>query len=195
MIFHSTLEARAEQTTALLLFGDSLVAGYGLNSEESLPVQLEKIMKQKGKSVKVINGGVSGDTTSGGRSRLKWMLKRHQPDKVILALGGNDLLRGIPPSVTRENIHAMLQDLSEAQIPAILSAVRAPDSAGAAFKQQFDGIYTQASQQFNVPLIPFFLEYTYGNKKLMQPDGIHPSGAGVEVIAEKVSEEIDLLGK
>ena len=180
--------AKAQETSSLLLFGDSLVAGYGLQPHDSLPAQLEAMLRQKGRNIRVINGGVSGDTTSGGRSRLEWMLQKHQPDQVMIALGGNDLLRGISPKVTRANIFAMLETLQQGRYKTILSAVRAPASAGGPFQKKFDSIYVDAAQHYNVPLYPFFLEDTYGNPQLMQPDGIHPNKQGVAVIATKLAD-------
>lgn len=133
--------------------------------------------------VTVVNGGVSGDTTSGGRTRLSWMLKKHQPDIVLLALGGNDVLRGIPPRVSRDNILAMLTILQEQNVKTILSAVQAPDTLGKEYQSDFDRIYLDATKEYAVSLYPFLIEKTFGRKHLMQPDGIHPNKEGVKKIA------------
>ncbi len=188
MFFTMNVSANAQETSTLLLFGDSLVAGYGVEHADSLPSQLEEALQEKGWDVKVINGGVSGDTTAGGRSRLAWMLKKHQPDQVLLALGGNDILRGVPPKVTRENIFAMLEILQEGEYDTVLSAVRAPRSAGESYQKEFDAIYPDAASHFDISLYPFFLEDTYGKADLMQPDGIHPNAKGAQIIATKLAE-------
>ena len=177
----------AKDKTILLLFGDSIIAGYGLEAEESLPAQLQAIL-EKDHAVQVINGGVSGDTTGAGRGRLAWTLNKHHPDIVLLALGGNDVLRGIPPRITRENIAAMLALLKEREITTVLSAVWAPDNLGEAYREQFNAIYPKAADQYGVPLYPFLLSKTFGNKDLMQSDGIHPNAEGAKLIAHDLAE-------
>jgi acyl-CoA thioesterase-1 len=181
------VSANDSETTSLLLFGDSIIAGYGVQKHESLPQQLQAALNAKGINIKVINGGVSGDTTSGGRNRLSWTLKKYQPDLVVLALGGNDLLRGVSPQVTRANIRAMLQTLQQQKVKTILSRVQAPASLGQRFQQDFDRIYTDASNSYNVPLYPFLLAETYGRPSLMQADGIHPNPAGAALIASRLA--------
>lgn len=173
-----------------MLFGDSLIAGYGLSAEDTIPAQLESLLKEKHPGVKVVNGGVSGDTTAGGRSRLEWTLDRHRPSFVILALGGNDALRGIPPAVTRDNLAAMLDLLKQRNIRTMLSAVQAPDSHGAAYRGQFDTIYKELAEYYGTPLYPFLLTGIFGNPSLMQADGIHPNAKGAELIARDLAEYI-----
>ncbi len=187
VIFPLHVGANSQDTTTILLFGDSIIAGYGVEKSQSLPSQLQSILDANGHSVNVIGGGVSGDTTSGGRSRLDWTLKKHQPDIVVLALGGNDLLRGVPPKVTRQNISAMLDRLKLIDATIILSQVQAPASLGESFQKDFDGIYTDAAESYKVPLYPFFLVDTFGNAQLMQADGIHPNPAGAKLIATKLA--------
>lgn len=183
VIFH----ARADDTTTILLYGDSITAGYGLEAKDSVPVRLEKMLREQGKSVRVVSGGVSGDTTSGGRSRLGWTLKKHEPDIVVLALGGNDVLRGLPPEIPRENLDAMLTELKEQDMVTVLSAVQAPENLGEAYTQAFNAIYPELAAKHEVPLYPFYLERTYGKAELMQADGIHPSAEGARVIAEDLA--------
>lgn len=180
--------ANAKETTAILLFGDSIIAGYGISAEESVPARLQSILQEKNKEIKVINGGVSGDTSGAGRSRLAWTLDKYHPDLVILALGGNDMLRGIPPQITRENIIAMLELLKQRNIAVILSAVLAPYNLGQDYKKRFDAVYTQAAKLYNAPLYPFLLSKTYGKSDMMQPDGIHPNARGAELIARELAE-------
>lgn len=183
-------QANAKDTTRILLFGDSIIAGYGVQASEALPVQLEKLLNKDGGNFTVVNGGVSGDTTTAGRSRLAWMLGKSKPDLVLVALGGNDVLRGIPPQVTKENITAMLEMLKQKNINTILSAVEATPSLGAEYKKEFDAIYPDVAKNYNVPLYPFLLTHTYNNKELMQPDGIHPNAKGAEAIAIELANFI-----
>lgn len=176
-----------------MLFGDSLIAGYGLPAEDTVPTKLESLLRGKHPGVKIINGGVSGDTTAGGRSRLEWTLDRHEPSLVILALGGNDVLRGIPPAVTRENLTAMLDLLKQREIQTILSAVQAPDSHGATYGEQLEAAYKDLSKDYNIPLYPFLLADVFGNAGLMQPDGIHPNAQGAQRIAQRLAQYLMTL--
>lgn len=189
ILCHATLShAQDANSTSILLFGDSIIAGYGLNEEDSLAVQLERRLNDAGYAVDVINGGVSGDTTSAGRSRLAWMLGRHKPDIVLLALGGNDVLRGIAPAITRENLDAMLAELHRRNVTAILSAVRAPSNLGAAYQAELNAVYTDLAEQFRVPLYPFLIEKTFGQQSYMQEDGIHPNAQGIALIARDLAD-------
>ncbi len=184
--------AQAGEPT-ILVFGDSLVAGYGLKKTEALPAQLQANLQQYGIHATVINGGVSGDTTAGGRNRLAWTLKKYNPDIVILALGANDMLRGLPPATTRENLDAMLQELSSDQNRRIiLSAVVVPDNLGPSYRDEFNRIYPDLAQKYNAALYPFLLEGIYGRADLMLPDGAHPSARGAEAMAEALSQYLRL---
>jgi acyl-CoA thioesterase-1 len=185
--------AQAQETTTVLIFGDSIVAGYGLNENESVPIYLERALKKNTPGIKIINGGVSGDTTSGGRSRLAWTLDKHKPDFALIALGGNDVLRGVPPQTTKENILAMLELLKERKIPSVLSAVQAPGNLGVQYKTEFDNIFTDAAKTYNLPLYPFLLSETFGKNELMQADGIHPNAQGAEIIATSLAEYLQEL--
>ncbi len=190
------LPVEAKATRTILLFGDSIVAGYGLAKEDALPTQLQAILREKDDAITVINGGVSGDTTSGGRSRLSWTLDKHEPDLVILALGGNDVLRGTRPKATKENIEAMLELLDQRGITTILSAVEAPANLGPLYRRQFNALYEDTADKFNIPLYPFLLRDTYGKPALMLPDGIHPNAKGAALIARNLAafleDELDL---
>lgn len=180
----------ASATSRILIFGDSLVAGYGLLPKEALPVRVEALLKEDGYNVTVFNGGVSGDTTSGGRSRLGWTLDKSKPELVVLALGGNDLLRAIPPSTTKANLEAMLKVLQQQKLPVVLVAVSAPLNLGSRFAGQFNTIYPDLAKQYRAKLYPFFLEKVYGKRDLMLGDGVHPNAKGVEVIAGDLAEFI-----
>lgn len=183
--------ANAKEPASILLFGDSIIAGYGLSEEQSVPARLQALLRENYPGTVVINGGVSGDTTAAGRSRLAWTLDKHQPSMVMLALGGNDMLRGISPQVTRNNIVAMLDMLRQRGIPTVLSAVEAPDNWGRQYRDQFNAIYTDAAKTYNVPLYPFLLIETYGRNEMMQPDGIHPNANGADLIARGLAKYLE----
>ena len=180
--------AQAKEAYKILMFGDSITAGYGLEAKEAPPAQLEALLQQEGYDVVVINAGVSGDTTSAGRSRLKWTLDKYNPDAVILALGGNDMLRGINPSITRENINAMLTLITSTKRSVILSSVQAPSNLGVAYKGQLEKTYTDLATEYDVTLYPFLIQNTFGKTELMQRDGIHPNAKGAAQIANELAE-------
>lgn len=175
---------------AILAFGDSLTAGYGLPAGDGFVDQLQVWLEAElGAPVEVVNGGVSGDTSSGGRSRLDWALspiKSGKPDLVILELGANDALRGVPPEVTRENIDAMLKTLSDREIPTLVAGMLASPSWGPDYEAAFNAIYPELSQQYGMPLYPFFLDGVATIPELNQADGIHPTREGVAIIIEKI---------
>lgn len=174
----------AEDTTTILLFGDSITAGYNLPEEVALHRVTEERLREEGYDVHVINGGVSGDTSSGGRSRIEWMVKKHQPDIVMVALGGNDMLRAVPPRVTRDNMFAIVDYLVEQDIKVALTSVRAPLNLGLAYGKKFNAIYPDIADDYDLELHPFLLEKIYGKRGMMLSDGIHPSAKGVQVIAD-----------
>ncbi len=187
------LTATAAEIPTVLLFGDSIVAGYGLKKDDALAKKLEASLHRNGVKAKVINGGVSGDTTAAGRNRLTWTLKKHDPDIVLLALGANDMLRGLPPATARSNLDAMLQELtSNPKRRVILSAVVAPDNLGAAYQAEFNQIYPDLAKKYNIALYHFLLQGVYGYADLMLRDGVHPNARGVEVIAEGISQYLRL---
>ncbi|MFC3050401.1 arylesterase [Kordiimonas pumila] len=179
---------------AVLAFGDSLTAGYGLPAGEGFTEQLEKwLTMHMGVHVRVINGGVSGDTSSGGRSRLEWVLspiKGGQPDLVIVELGANDALRGVSPAITRANMEAILKTLTDKNIPVLLAGMMATPSWGQEYGRAFNSIYPELAQQYGVPLYPFFLEGVAADPALNQADGMHPTKEGVAIIIEKIGPQV-----
>lgn len=175
----------AESSLRLLVLGDSLVAGYGLAASESFPAQLEKALQQEAYTVKVINSGVSGDTSAGGLSRLDWALSDN-PHLVILELGANDALRGLPVEQTYRNLDAILSRLKEEGIEVILAGMQAPRNLGPRYIQEFDAIYPKLADKHNVNLYPFFLDGVAMDPSLNLPDGIHPNPAGIAVIVERI---------
>ncbi|MCK4507423.1 MAG: arylesterase [Desulfuromonadales bacterium] len=165
----------------VLVLGDSLTAGYGLEQDESFPVQLEVRLRSAGYDVNVINAGVSGDTTAGGLARIEWALA-DQPDIVIVALGANDALRGLDPTQSYKNLDALLTRLSTAECRIILAGMLAPRNLGPEYSARFDQIYPDLAQRFNLLFYPFFLEGVAMDPRLNQADGIHPNLTGVRVI-------------
>ncbi len=175
----------AAEPIRLLALGDSLTAGYGLPTDQSFPVQLESALRDKGYEVAVINAGVSGDTTAGGLARLDWALS-DEPDLVLLELGANDGLRGLDPNDTRRNLAAILERLSERDMPTLLAGMYAPPNLGREYGEVFNALYPELAVAYSVPLYPFFLEGVAADTSLNQADGIHPNGAGVAVIVENM---------
>ena len=175
----------AEPMKRLLVLGDSLTAGYGLAAGETFPEQLERALQQAGHNVTVINAGVSGDTTAGGLARLDWAL-RDDPQLVIVELGGNDALRGLPPEETFDNLDAILERLDTSGISIILTGMQAPRNLGVDYTTAFDQIYPRLASKYKVSFYPFFLDGVALDPALNQADGIHPNSAGVAVIVDRM---------
>lgn len=168
----------------LVVFGDSLVAGYGLEPGAAYPEQLTKKLEEKGIQLQVINAGVSGDTTSSGLARLEWSVGENA-DAVILELGANDALRGISPEVTEKNLDAMISSFKSKGIDVLLAGMMAPPNMGPSYGEAFNSIYARLAEKHDIPLYPFFLDGVVADAKLNQPDGIHPTKDGIAVIVEK----------
>ena len=169
----------------ILALGSSLTQGYGLPPGTEFTVQLQAALKAAGIDAVVTNAGVSGDTSAGGLARLDWSLADH-PDVVILELGSNDMLRGIPPAVTEKNLRAILDKLRGAQVKVLLTGMHAQRNLGAEYVKQFDTIYPRLAKDYNVLFYPFFLDGVALNPKLNQADGMHPNPAGVKVVVARM---------
>jgi acyl-CoA thioesterase I len=170
----------------LLALGDSLVAGYGLPEAEGFTAQLEAALRDEGWNVSVLDGGVSGDTTAGGRSRLDWVLA-DEPDAVLVALGANDALRGLDPGDTRSNLEAILSRLVEEEgLPTLLAGMYAPPNFGRDFEASFNSIYPDLAAEYPVQYFPFFLEDVAMVEALNQQDGIHPTAEGVAIMVDNL---------
>lgn len=169
------------KTLTILAFGDSLTAGYGLAPREAFPVRLEAALKAKGHDVRIVNAGVSGDTSAAGRDRLDWSLT-DDIGAVIVELGANDALRGIDPKQTKAAIDAILTELKRRKLPVLLAGMLAPRNLGPDYGKAFDAIYPGLAAGHGVLLYPFFLEGVAANPALNQGDGIHPNAQGVDVI-------------
>jgi acyl-CoA thioesterase-1 len=169
----------------ILALGTSLTQGYGLPPGTEFPVVLEAKLRAAGIDAKVINAGVSGDTSTGGLARLDWSLADH-PDAAIVELGSNDALRGLAPDQTETNLSAILQRLKDAHVPALLLGMKAPRNLGPEYAAQFDPIYQRVAKRQGVLLYPFVVDGVALNPKLNQADGIHPNPAGVRIIVERM---------
>ncbi|MFB9949810.1 arylesterase [Rhizobium puerariae] len=185
----------------LVGFGDSLMAGYQLAPSESYTAQLEAALKAKGHDVVVTNAGVSGDTTSGGLSRIDWSVP-DGTEGVILELGANDALRGISPEQSEKNLDAMISRLKERGIPVFLVGILAPPNMGGDYAERFNPIYRRLSDKYGIPLYPFFLDGVATIAGMQLDDGMHPNAKGVAVMVEKTLQpierflgEIDTTGK
>ncbi|TDQ84313.1 acyl-CoA thioesterase-1 [Dongia mobilis] len=184
--------AQAAEPVRILAFGDSLTAGYGLPQEDGFVPQLQQALDKMGRRAQVINGGVSGDTTAGGVARLDWMLA-DRPDIVILELGANDALRGLPPEEARRNLETIIQRIKDTGAEILLAGMLAPRNMGEDYADAFDAIYPDLAAAHQLELYPFFLEGVATRPELNQGDGIHPTREGVAVIVEGIMPQLARL--
>jgi len=173
----------------LLVLGDSLAAGFGLALQDAFPARLEADLKARGLDVKVVNGGVSGDTSAGGLARLDWVLA-DAPEAAIVELGGNDGLRAIEPAVTFANLDAILTRLKARGVRVLLAGMHAPPNLGRIYTDAFHDVFHRLAAKHDVALYPFFLEGVAAEPRLNQPDGIHPNAAGVQVIVDRIGPHV-----
>jgi len=175
----------AAAPVTILMIGTSLTQGYNLPPGTEIPAVLQAKLKDAGIDARVINAGVSGDTSAGGLARLDWSLADH-PNAAIIELGSNDALRGIAPSDTEKNLAAILAKLKAQHIPTLLCGMKAPRNLGPEYAAQFDSVYPKLAKQYGAILYPFILEGVAMNPRLNQADGMHPNPAGVKVIVKKM---------
>jgi len=176
---------RAAKPIKMVVLGDSLSAGLGLQASAAFPAKLQKSLKVNGIEVDMINAGVSGDTSSGGRDRLDWSVPEGT-EAVILELGANDALRGIDPKVTRSALTDILARLKARGIAVLLCGMVAPPNYGSDYSARFNAIYPDVAKSFGVPLYPFFLDGVAAEARLNQADGMHPTAEGVDVIVKNI---------
>ena len=174
----------------MVVLGDSLSAGLGLSASSAFPARLQKSLEAKGIAVDMINAGVSGDTTSGGRDRLDWSVPEGT-EAVILELGANDALRGIDPRVTRAALTDILTRLKARRIAVLLCGMVAPPNYGSDYSARFNAIYPELAKSFGVPLYPFFLEGVASDARLNQADGLHPTAEGVDMIVKNILPTVE----
>jgi acyl-CoA thioesterase-1 len=170
----------------VLIVGDSLSAGYGMATHENWPSLLQERLAAAGHPHRVVNASISGDTTSGGLARLPGALQRHSPSVVVLGLGGNDGLRGIPVTEIRRNLARMIQLSEDARASVLLAGIHIPPNYGPAYTQAFHAVYHELAEQFGTGLVPFILDGIALDSALMQEDGIHPNAAAQERIVNNV---------
>jgi acyl-CoA thioesterase-1 len=194
LAFAAALPARAEGPFRLVALGDSLTAGYRLPPDAAFPAVLRRELARRGIAAEIENAGVSGDTATGGRDRLDWSVP-DGTEGVIVELGANDALRGVPPAVTEAALDAILVRLKERGIKALLAGMRAPPNNGPEFVAAFDGMFARLAARHDVPLYPFFLDGVAGNPALNLDDGIHPTRAGVEEIVRRMLPSVEAFLK
>lgn len=169
----------------IVALGDSLTAGLGLAERDAWPAQLERRLRAAGFRWQVINAGISGETSSGARARLDWVL-RLKPDILVLATGANDGLRGVPPPVLRANLDAMLTTLGERRVTVVLGGMQVLRNLGPAYTAEFARVYPEVAQKHGALLVPFLLEGVAANPALNQDDGLHPTAAGYRAVTELI---------
>lgn len=184
--------AAATPPPRVVVFGDSLTAGLGLAPDQAYPARLQAILAGEGVAAKVVNAGVSGDTTADGLERLDWTMADH-PDAVLVELGANDALRGIDPKLTYANLDRILAKLKASGAKVMLIGMLAPPNWGRDYQQQFDAIYRKLAAKYQVPLYPFILDGVAMDPGLNQADGLHPNAKGAEIIAEKLAPAVARL--
>lgn len=176
----------------ILAFGDSLYAGYQLDPGEGYPPRLEAALNASGVPVKVVNAGVSGDTTAAALQRLQFTLDNQpvKPSLALVGLGGNDMLRGLPPAETRANLDAILNEFDKRGIPVVLTGMLAAPNLGADYQKQFNPIWPDLAKKHKTALVPFFLAPVLGNKDLMLEDNVHPNAQGVDEIVAATRDQV-----
>lgn len=178
--------AHAADKPVILVLGDSLSAAHGIEPGAGWVSLLEKRLQQQGYRHRVVNASIGGDTTSGGLARLTRALDTHQPGIVIVELGGNDGLRGLPLAEIQKNLAAIIEQCQQRNIRVLLIGMRLPPNYGPQYTEKFRQMYAALARRYRVPLVPFLLEGVAGNKDLMQPDGVHPRAAGQPIMLENV---------
>jgi acyl-CoA thioesterase-1 len=194
LIFGFGLQASVAEgeETVIVALGDSLTAGYGLPQDQSFPAQLEAALEARGANVRIVNAGVSGDTASAAAKRLDWALP-DDASAVIVELGGNDALQGIPPEGTKAALAKIIEQIKARGLPVLLAGMEAPRNMGDDYVAAFGAIFPDLAAQYDVLLYPFFLDGAALNDELMQKDGIHPNGKGVAKIVETMLPKVEEL--
>jgi acyl-CoA thioesterase-1 len=180
------------RTLRLVVLGDSLTAGLGVPPGKAFPEQLEAALRAKGFDVDVVNAGVSGDTAEDGLARYDWSVPA-DANALIVELGANDMLRGLPPEQTKKALTAIMDKARSAHLPALIAGMRAAPNLGADYDRAFDAIYPAVAEASGAILYPFFLDGVAGDAKLNQPDGMHPTVAGAAVIVERILPSVENL--
>lgn len=178
---------------SIVVLGDSISAGYGIEVSQGWVALIQKKLKQTNKDFKVHNASISGDTSAGGLARLDPLLKKHKPDILILELGANDGLRGLPPILMKNHLSEIIRRAQQNNAKVLLLGMKIPPNYGKRYIEMFYSIYQQLAIELNVPVIPSLLEEVALNSSMMQPDGLHPNAQAQPIIAEKVWQQLKLL--
>ncbi|MEX1099354.1 MAG: arylesterase [Bacteriovoracaceae bacterium] len=181
------------ESVQVICLGDSLTEGYGIKKKDAYPALLESMLKEKGFKAKVVNGGVSGSTTASGKSRLEWLLKKSNPDVLILALGANDGLRGLKLAQSQKNLEKIIELAQNKKIKILLAGMKLPPNYGKKRSREFHDMYDNLQKRYKLKKIPFMLENVGGKKELNLKDGIHPNEQGHKVIAETIMKHLEPL--
>ncbi len=182
-------------SSTLLIVGDSLSAGYKMKIEQSWPLLLAQQLNKKGKEITVINASISGDTSGNGLMRLSALLAQHQPDNVLIELGANDGLRGFSAHIVSDNLDQMINQIKAEDAQPILMQIHIPPNYGKRYSESFSGIYPALSEQYNIPLIPFFVEQVITKPNWMMADGLHPNVTAQPWIAQFMAIELNKVMK
>ena len=181
------------KTESLLIYGDSISAGYGMSKEKQWSVILQEKINKENLNIKIINSSISGETTSGGLARISQTIKSIKPDYLLLELGGNDALRGYPPKQIAANLDKMIKIADSADVKVLLMQIRIPPNYGSRYQKAFESIYSSIARETSATLIPFMLEEVALNEELMLPDGIHPKASAQPLIADYVYRQLKPL--
>jgi acyl-CoA thioesterase-1 len=186
--------AQAAQPVRILFLGDSLTAGYGIAQKDAYPALVEQALQKDGYAVQALNAGISGSTTSSGPSRLRYHLKE-KPDILVLALGANDGLRGLPTEEIRKNLIAAIEIAREQRLKILLAGMKIPPYYGERYAQTFEAIFPELSKRYNIPLVPFLLDQIAGEPDLNLADGVHPNEKGHQLMAKMIATALRPLLK
>jgi acyl-CoA thioesterase-1 len=184
--------ARAETPVRIVALGDSLTAGYGLMAGDAYPAKLQAALRARGYNVTIANAGVSGDTSAQGLARVDWSVPQGT-QAVIVEFGANDMFRGVPPATVKHNLEAIIQKLKARHIEVMLAGMYATRSLGKEYYAAFDAIYRDLAHKYGLVFMPFFLEGVVGVHNLNQPDGIHPTAAGIDLVVKKSLPSVEAL--
>jgi acyl-CoA thioesterase-1 len=184
LLFLVAAAANAAGVPTVLVFGDSLSAGYGIDVDRSWTALLQSRLNAQGYEHRVINASISGETTEGGKTRISSALENFSPDLVILELGGNDGLRGFSPDIMKENLRAIIETTRTSGATIVLLGIRIPSNYGARYTTAFEGVYRELATELNVPWIEFFMDGVALNEALMQDDGIHPNEVAQPILLD-----------
>jgi acyl-CoA thioesterase I len=185
--------AKPDGRPIIVAFGDSLTAGFGLHEDYSFTTLLQRKLDEKGHRYRVVNAGMSGDTSAGGVGRIDWALEESPVKFLILELGGNDGLRGLPVAEMKDNLAEIIERAQARGVTVVLAGMEAPPNMGEEYTGEFRQVYIDLAKKYKLTLIPFLLEGVAGNREMNQPDGIHPNVAGEKVMTENVWRELEPL--